>query len=199
MRKRLLIFTICSLLITTSCSAKDEVKLSNTTNVKKGEKTISKEKIESKGDRRHEIKAPDFKLATLRGKEFYLSDLKGKVVLLNFWGTWCPPCRKEIPDLIKLQSKHNQDGLEIVGITLNSGSASDIQKFVDKNNINYTILTDLEDDETYSVTIEYGMAVGQQISAVPTTLIIDREGYIVKGYIGPRSEEVFYEDLKGYL
>jgi len=196
MQNNILILIICILLIAAGCGAKDEIKQSNLVN-KNTEKVEAKTK--STEDRSHEIKAPDFKLATLNGQEFNLSDFKGKVILLNFWGTWCPPCRKEIPDLIKLQSKHNQDGLEIVGITLNSGSASAIQKFADKKNINYTILTDIDDDETYLVTLKYGRAVGQQISAVPTTLIIDREGYIVKGYIGPRSEEVFYEDLKEYL
>jgi len=201
MAKRLFILTICVLLITASCGAKDEIKQSNLTNknAEKVEEETSKEKTKHKKDRSNEIKAPNFKLATLSGKEFNLSDFKGKVVLLNFWGTWCMPCRKEIPDLVNLQSNYNQDGLEIVGITLNSGSAFAIQKFADKKNINYTILTDIEDDETYRVTLKYGMAIGQQISAVPTTLIIDREGYIVKGYIGPRSEAVFYKDLKEYL
>ena len=65
--------------------------------------------------------------------------------------------------------------------------------------MNYTILTDLDNNETQAVTNLYGQAIGQQISSIPTTLIIDREGYIVKGYLGPRSEEVFYNDLKEYL
>ena len=82
---------------------------------------------------------------------------------------------------------------------MNSGSSSDIQKFVDENDINYTVLTDLKKDETQYVTYLIGQTIGQQISSIPTTLIIDREGYIVKGYLGPRSEEVFYNDLKEYL
>ena len=119
--------------------------------------------------------------------------------MLNFWGTWCPPCRKEIPDLVNLQTKYNKDGLEIVGITPNSGSAKDIKKFADGKDMNYTLLTDLGNDETISVTNLYGQTIGQPISSIPTTLIIDRDGFIVKGYLGPRSEEVFYNDLKEFL
>ena len=119
--------------------------------------------------------------------------------MLNFWGTWCPPCRKEIPDLVNLQAKYNKDGLEIVGITLTSGSASEIQKFANDKQMNYTILTDFGNNETQAVTNLYGQAIGQPINAMPTTLIIDREGYIVKGYLGARSEQVFYNDLKEYL
>ncbi len=198
MRKSLLILFIGSLLIISGCSAKEDVK--------KQKSDVSKQKIENtesentvKKDRSNETKAPDFKLATIGGEEFYLSDHEGKVVMLNFWGTWCAPCRKEIPDLVNLQKKYNKDGLEIVGITLNSGSAKEIQKFADSKNMNYTLLTDFGNDETITVTNLYGQAIGQPISAIPTTLIIDREGYIVKGYIGPRSEEIFYNDLKEYL
>ena len=58
---------------------------------------------------------------TVNGEKFRLKDMKGKVLLLNFWGTWCGPCRREIPDFVKLQSKYKKNGLEIVGITLTSG------------------------------------------------------------------------------
>jgi peroxiredoxin len=210
MRKSLLILFIGSLLIISGCSAKEELKKqkSESGNQKYEEASLAstnlpKEELKSgnanKKDRSSELKAPDFKLATIGGDEFQLSDYKGKVVLLNFWGTWCPPCRKEIPDLVNLQTKYNKDGLEIGGITLNSGSAAEIQKFADKKQMNYTILTDFDNNETHSVTNLYGRAIGQPISAVPTSFIVDREGYIVKGYIGPRSEVVFYNDLKKYL
>ncbi len=210
MRKSLLILFISSTLIVSGCSAKEDLKNQRSevsdqgnqaNNIEKitGKKNEITEQKQQNTDRSGETKAPDFKLATIGGEEFYLSDYEGKVVMLNFWGTWCPPCRKEIPDLVNLQAKYNKDGLEIVGITLNSGSASEIQKFVDKKQVNYTILTDLGNDETQAVTYLYGQAIGQPISSIPTTLIIDREGYIVKGYLGARSEEVFYNDLKEYL
>ena len=104
-----------------------------------------------------------------------MSDYKGKVVLLNFWGTWCGPCRREIPDFNKLHDKYQKDGLEIVGITITSGSPKNIFSFMKEWDIEYTVLTDIEDYETQRVTAYYGRAIGQPITGLPTTLIIDRE------------------------
>jgi peroxiredoxin len=155
MNNSLLILLLGSILIVSGCDAKDDTNNSSSdNNIKETEETSLKN--ETSRERNNEVKAPNFKLATISGEEFYLSDYAGKVVMLNFWGTWCPPCRKEIPDLVNLQKKYNKDGLEIVGITLNSGSAKDIQKFADKKQINYTILTDFSNDETHEVTNLYG-------------------------------------------
>ncbi len=146
-----------------------------------------------------ELIAPEFTLADLDGNWVSLKELKGKVVLLNFWGTWCGPCRREIPAFIKLTEKYKKDGLEIVGITLTSGSPENIQSFSDKWGINYTLLTDIEGNETQVVTSKYGKVTGKQINGIPTTFIIDRDGYIRQRYIGPRSENIFYRDLEPYL
>ncbi|MEE8342006.1 MAG: TlpA disulfide reductase family protein, partial [Candidatus Neomarinimicrobiota bacterium] len=143
MRKSLLLSFIGSLIIISGCSAKEDLKEQkseignrkvekiNLASADLTEKELKPGNITQK-DRSNETKAPDFKLATIGGEEFYLSDYKGKVVMLNFWGTWCQPCRKEIPDLVSLQAKYNKYGLEIVGITLTSGSATEIQKFVNE-------------------------------------------------------------------
>ena len=80
---------------------------------------IARNKKSDKGDDNLTL-APNFTLANLSGDLVSLDDLKGKVILLNFWGTWCGPCRIEIPDFIKLMNKHKHNGLEIVGITLTS-------------------------------------------------------------------------------
>ena len=145
------------------------------------------------------IKAPDFTLRTVQGELFKLSENRGKVIMLNFWGTWCGPCRREIPDFNKLHAKYQKDGLEIVGVTLTSGSSKNILEFMKDWNMEYTVLTDIDNYETQKVTSDYGRAIGRPITGIPTTLIIDQEGYIVKGYIGPRSEEVFYKDLQPLL
>ena len=145
------------------------------------------------------IKAPDFTLRTVQGELFKLSENRGKVIMLNFWGTWCGPCRREIPDFNKLHAKYQKDGLEIVGVTLTSGSSKNILEFMNSWNMKYTVLTDIDNNETQKVTSDYGRAIGRPITGIPTTLIIDQEGYIVKGYIGPRSEEVFYKDLQPLL
>ena len=143
--------------------------------------------------------APDFTLADLEGNWVSMNQFKGKVVLLNFWGTWCGPCRREIPDFVKLSEKYKDDGLEIVGVTLTSGPPKRISSFADQWGINYTLLTDNDGNETQSVTALYGQVTGRRISGVPTTFLIDRDGYIRQKYVGPRSEAVFYKDLKPYL
>jgi len=150
-------------------------------------------------DNGNQLLAPDFTLVDLDGNNISLSDLKGKVVLLNFWGTWCGPCRKEIPDFINLSKKYKKNGLEIVGITLTSGPPKNIKAFAEQWGINYKLLTDITGNETQTVTALYGQATGKRITGIPTTFIIDREGYIRHRYVGPRSEGIFYKDLKTYL
>lgn len=189
------IIIIMSFLLAVGCGQKDRMKIeSKPKDIKNS--TISQGQPERP---EYAIQAPDFTLRTVQGDLFNLSDYKGKVVLLNFWGTWCGPCRREIPDFNKLHDKYQKDGLEIVGITITSGSPERIYNFMKEWDIEYTVLTDIEDYETQRVTAYYGRAIGQPITGLPTTLIIDRGGYIVKGYIGPRNEEIFYQDLKPYL
>ena len=189
------IIVIMSFLLAIGCGQKDKMKIeSKPKDIKNS--TLSQGQPERP---EYAIQAPDFTLRTVQGDLFNLSDYKGKVVLLNFWGTWCGPCRREIPDFNKLHDKYQKDGLEIVGITITSGSPENIYNFMKEWDIEYTVLTDIEDYETQRVTAYYGRAIGQPITGLPTTLIIDRGGYIVKGYIGPRNEEIFYQDLKPYL
>ena len=83
--------------------------------------------------------APPLALKDIRGRQFRLSDYKGKVVLLNFWATWCPPCRTEIPDLIKMQRQYRAQGLRIVGITYPPEKTSEVRRFMRRLGINYRI------------------------------------------------------------
>ena len=146
------------------------------------------------------IPAPEFTLATTDGDLVSLSDLKGNVILLNFWGTWCGPCRIELPDFIKLYDKYHKDGLEIVGITIRRGESIEaVARFQDQWGLNSLLLNDINGNEVQEVTMDYSRAIGQMISGIPTTLIIDREGFIVSGFIGPRREQVFYNAIKPYL
>lgn len=186
------IIGIMSILLAIGCGQKEKLKL--------GVKPVETQKpVDLKNRPSYAIKAPDFTLRTVQGDLFKLSDYQGKVVLLNFWGTWCGPCRREIPDLNELHKKYQKNGLEIVGLTITSGSPKNIIDFMEAWDMEYTVLTDINNHETQIVTAQFGRAIGQPITGLPTTLIIDEEGYIVKGYIGPRSENTFFQDLKSYI
>ena len=120
---------------------------------------------------------PSFLLPDLNGTEMSLSDFEGKVVVLDMWATWCPPCREEIPFLIKLYDEFEEQGLAIVGVGLDQGGAADLAPFVKSNSIDYTILVG-------------DRAIGQayKVSGIPTTFIIGRDGRIAAKHIGFSSE-----------
>jgi peroxiredoxin len=133
--------------------------------------------------------APEFALKDISGVERKLSDFKNKVVIIDFWATWCPPCKAEIPHFIDLYSQYKDQGLEIIGISLDFGGEKILPAFINKNNINYTILLGGEE-----VSDLYG-----GIAAIPTTFIIDKDGYIRKKYIGYNEKAVFENDVKELL
>ena len=118
--------------------------------------------------------APDFSLKTLDGKTLRLSDLRGKAVVLNFWATWCPPCKMELPWLVDLQKQYGAQGLQIVGISEDEGGKDKVAQFVKEMGVNYTIAVD--DD---SVAEKYG-----DVEDLPTTFYIDRNGKIVEFAMG---------------
>lgn len=133
--------------------------------------------------------APEFALKDIFGAERKLSDFRNKVVIIDFWATWCPPCKAEIPHFIDLYSQYKDQGLEIIGISLDFGGEKILPAFVSKNNINYTILLGGEE-----VSDLYG-----GIAAIPTTFIVDKDGYIRKKYIGYNEKAVFENDIKELL
>jgi thiol-disulfide isomerase/thioredoxin len=130
------------------------------------------------------IKAPDFKLNTIDGKEIKLSDYKGKKVILNFWATWCGPCRAEIPDFVKFYNE-NKNKVEIIGIAVNS-KESEIVEIIKKYKITYPVCISNEEIEKL-----YG-----PVNAVPTSFIIDENGYIKGKKIGIMKEDELKEIIK---
>ena len=166
---------------------------------KKTIKSISKTKKRQDGENLKTIKAPDFNLADLDGNVINFSAYEGQVIMLTFWGTWCGPCRQEIPDFIELYDQYNNKGLEIVGIAIQSGSAENIKRFSEYYKINYPILTDINGNESYKAFSDYGLISGVGTRAVPTTFLIDRDGNIVKTYRGARPGHVFLKDIESYL
>ena len=199
-------FTIVScLILSIGCGQKHENESVATEQNKSVSEKVAKNNTSQKPAARQNrppgsTPAPDFTLATTTGELVSMSDLRGKVILLNFWGTWCGPCRMELPDFVKLYDKYNKDGLEIVGITIRRGeSIKDVAKFQDQWGLNYLLLNDINGNEVSEVTMAYSQAIGQMINGIPTTLVIDREGFIVNGFVGPRKEQVFYNAIKPYL
>ncbi|OGW85666.1 MAG: hypothetical protein A2987_07345 [Omnitrophica bacterium RIFCSPLOWO2_01_FULL_45_10] len=127
--------------------------------------------------------APDFTLNDTNGKSTSLSQFKGKVLILDFFASWCPPCKEEIPDFIELHKTYGSQGLSIVGVSLTN--AQDSKDFAQKMNINYPVLID-----DNKVSNAYG-----PIRSIPTTFVIDKESKIAKIYIGFRPKEVFEKDI----
>src|SRR3982751_3147390 len=109
--------------------------------------------------------APDFALASLEGKTVRLSDFRGKAVLLNFWATWCEPCKVEMPWFVELQKEYGPQGFQIVGVAMDDASTEDITKFARKMGVNYPVLLGKE-----SVGQSYG-----GVGVLPTTFFIDRD------------------------
>jgi len=119
-------------------------------------------------------KAADFRLKTTDGKTVQLSQMKGKVVLLNFWATWCGPCRKEIPDFLEVYKQYKGRGFEIIGVSLDDEGWKVVNPFVKQFNINYPIV--IGDGKLVNA---YG-----GFEFIPTTFLIDKEGTIVHTFTG---------------
>ena len=133
--------------------------------------------------------APDFSLQSLDGKTTRLSDFRGKAVLLNFWATWCGPCKIEMPWFVDFQKQYGSQGLQIVGVAMDDASKEDIGKFARDMGVNYPILIGKE-------------AVGDQyggIPGLPETFLIARDGKIVDKIIGLRGKAEIEDAIKKAL
>jgi peroxiredoxin len=133
--------------------------------------------------------APDFELKDINGVTHKLSDYKGKVVVLNFWATWCPPCKKEIPDFIELQKQYEAQGVQFIGIAMDDEGLDKVKPWVTSHSIQYPILIpDLPDKK---VATSFG-----EMSSIPVTYFIDRKGMIRQTFIGMRTRPIFEGELK---
>ena len=132
--------------------------------------------------------APDFKLQDLEGKPLTLADAHGKVVLLNFWATWCGPCRAEIPDLIELQDKYKGQ-LEVIGLTVDDHDPGVIKRMVAGTGINYPVAM-----APAEVRMKYG-----GIPALPTSFLLDRQGRVVQKHEGLRDPRLYETEIRALL
>ncbi len=134
--------------------------------------------------------APDFALASLEGKTVHLSDYRGKAVLLNFWATWCQPCKIEMPWFVELQKQYGPQGLQVVGIAVDEdASEEDLSKFAKNLGVNYPILVGKE-----AVESDFG-----GVQFLPATLYIDRDGKIVDKVFGLTDRSDIEDNIKKAL
>lgn len=145
MVKNLLVAVFISLLIFSTCSPKDQTQTQTDSN--------------------------DFTLESLDGEDITLSKLKGHVILIDFWATWCPPCRKSIPVFIDLYNKYHEKGFTVLGISREDKSV--LEKFRDEIGIPYPLLIDTK-----------GISRKYQVQAIPTIMILDKTGKVRKTQIG---------------
>jgi len=134
-------------------------------------------------------RAPDFSLKDIQGKTVRLKDLRGKVVLINFFATWCAPCRREIPDFLQLYDRFKEKGFEIVGIGVDMEGETVLRPFAEQLRISYSVVVG-----TREVVLDYG-----GITGVPTSFFVDRQGYIAEHFIGMRSRRLLEETITHLL
>jgi peroxiredoxin len=133
--------------------------------------------------------APDFTLKDAAGRDVKLSDLKGKVVLLNFWATWCGPCKFEIPWFIEFEKQYKDQGFAVVGVSLDDEGWEVVKPYIEDKKVNYRVVVGTED-----VSMKYG-----GVDSLPQTFLIDREGRIASVHVGLQPKSAFEDDIKALL
>jgi peroxiredoxin len=152
---------------------------------------LSGQRVEAQGCSPDAIEANlDFTLKDMNGAEVRLADLKGKVVLLNFWATWCGPCRLEIPAFVELQEKYRDQGFRVVGISVDDPPEA-LPPFAKRFKVNYPLIVGVDREDVQKA---YGPIFG-----VPMTFMIGRNGRICMKHVGPASKEQFESEIKSLL
>jgi peroxiredoxin len=136
--------------------------------------------------------APDFEAKDANGQSFRLADYKGKVVLLNFWATWCGPCKVEIPWFIDFERNYKDRGFAVVGISLDEDGWDAVKPYIDTRKMNYRVALG-------NTQIERLYAGGTGIESLPTTFIIDRDGKVANVHIGLVSKSDYQNELEELL
>jgi len=157
------------------------------TNARAAAKAASQPARTASSPRRPE--APDFSVQGIDGKTIKFADYKGKVILLDFWASWCGPCKMSIPHLIDLYNEYKKDGFVVLGVSVDRGGMKAVKAFADKMAI------------PYPVGLDDGTVVGLYggIRSIPTAFIIDREGYVQQRIIGYRPKAELERIITKYL
>ena len=181
--KKLLVIIIAVILVGISIYTVNTYKISNAKD--KANLIVRDTKKDSTTENIIKVKAINFKLKDLDGKELSLSDLKGKKIFLNFWATWCPPCKSEMPEIEKLYQETKNSDLIIVAVEIGE-PLSTVKPFINNNKYNFKVLLDSDQ----SVASKY------DISAIPTSYFIDKNGYIVSKNLGAVNLEQMKASIK---
>jgi len=131
---------------------------------------------------------PALRLKDINGRALRLSDYRGKVVLLNFWATWCPPCRKEVPDLIRLQRDYRKQGLRVIGVTYPPQTKTEVRRFARQMGINYPVALGRKETKLQFTSSD----------TLPMTIVIGRDGRIrevIEGILLPEEVETKIKPL----
>jgi peroxiredoxin len=141
------------------------------------------------------INAPLFSLTTPGGEKVHLADFRGKVILLDFWATWCPPCKEGIPYLNQLYREYRKDGLVVIGISLDRGGPEEVRRFLDQKGVEYiNVMGNEEIFQAYS-----GLPGLGKIQGIPTAFIVDREGRVRKKFVGLTPKQTLEATIKPIL
>jgi thiol-disulfide isomerase/thioredoxin len=132
---------------------------------------------------------PELSLKDIHGRQLRLADYKGEVVLINFWATWCIPCRTEIPDLIRIQRQHRAQGLRIIGITYPPEKISEVRRFMRNRKVNYPVAMGNKATKALFTTSK----------TLPMTIVIDRQGVVREVIEGIMYEDEFDQKVKPLL
>jgi cytochrome c biogenesis protein CcmG/thiol:disulfide interchange protein DsbE len=132
----------------------------------------------------------DFTMKDVAGKDVSLSEFKGKVLVIDFWATWCGPCKVEIPHFIEFQDKYGKDGLQIVGISVDD-TVEKLEPYVREMKMNYPVLQGLGHDDVQDA---YGPILG-----IPVSVMISRDGKICATHTGLTGKDVFEREIKALL
>lgn len=196
-----LILALTVLFIFTSCGKKDEApkieqKKTETTTQNQQTSTSSSSQVfkisgveAGKGDKL----IPNVTWEE-NGKKISLADSKGKVVLINFWATWCAPCKKEMPDLSEVNKELKDKDFKMYGVNVFFKGTPTIESVLQTIPVSYPIL-----DGNDEVVAAFEKAMGEKMEGVPTTLVIDKTGKIVETMVGMRDKETFLTAIKKYL
>jgi peroxiredoxin len=174
-RTKIALFAAFGALLALSSCARDAV-------------TISDDTVQAASDTERKP-APDFTLKDAEGRDVSLSDYQGKVVLLNFWATWCGPCKIEMPWFVDFQRKYKDRGFSVIAVSLDDEGWEIVRPFTDKFELNFPVVVGSDE-----MADQFG-----GVAALPTTFIIDKEGRIVNSHMGLVGRGEYEEDIEALL